>query len=182
MKQKNSQPRILGRHASVEFLDHGPQKVGGKVDTGADSSSVWASNISMDDKNRLHFTLFGPSSDYYTGKEIIKKRYKIKVVRSSSGHQQIRYTVKLSVRIDGWRVLGTFTLSDRSRNNYPVLIGTKLLKGKFLVDVSKKSADEEQPVLKVKSRRMTDLSKKDPLVFFETYYKNQVLEPEEAEV
>jgi len=35
-----------------------------------------------------------------------------------------------------------FTLADRSKNNFPVLIGRKTLKGKFLVDVSKMSVEK----------------------------------------
>lgn len=169
--------RILGRHASVEFLDSGPQKVRAKVDTGADSSSVWASNIYIDENDKLRFTLFEPVSEYYTGKEIVKEYFKIKVVRSSSGHQQIRYTVKLRVRLDGWLMLATFTLADRSKSSFPVLIGTKLLKNKFLVDVSKKSI-QEQPALKAKGMKLTKISDSDPKKFFETYYKKQIIEPE----
>lgn len=162
--------RVLGRHAKVIFLDSGTKKVRAKVDTGADSSSVWASNLSVDEKGRLHFTLFDKSSPYFTGREIIKSKYNIKMVRSSTGHEQIRYSVKLRIDIDGWKFLATFTLADRSRNFFPVLIGCKLLKNKFVVDVSKGII---QDVHKEKSGTLTEIAKRDPRGFFETHYKAQ---------
>ena len=53
------------------------------------------------------------------------------------GHKQVRYKVKLSIVIGGRRIMATFTLSDRSTQVYPVLIGRSTLTGKFIVDVAK---------------------------------------------
>jgi hypothetical protein len=178
MNNKSKNVRIIGRHAKVVFVDNGPSKVKAKVDTGADSSSVWASNLWIDDKNRLHFTLFDKSSPLYTGKEIIKDKFNIKMVRSSNGYEQIRYSVKLRIRMDDWPMIATFTLADRSRNSFPILIGSRILKNKFLVDVSKGIIED---VHKVKSRSLTELSNKDPKKFFDKYYKKQDLKPEVGE-
>jgi hypothetical protein len=51
----------------------------------------------------------------------------------------MRYVVKLQLKLGGKTIVGTFTLSDRSKKTYPILIGRKLLNRKFLVDVSKGS-------------------------------------------
>lgn len=172
MQKKHSKElRVLGRHAKVVFPESGDQKIKAKVDTGADSSAVWASALRIDDTDRLHFTLFDATSPYYTGKEIIKENYSVKMVRSSTGHEQIRYSVKLRVAIDGWKFLATFTLADRSRNVFPVLIGCKLLKSKFVVDVSKGIVEDAH---KATSLSLTEISKKNPQLFFEKYYKPQV--------
>jgi len=177
IKKSADELRILGRHAKVTFIDSGPKKVKAKVDTGADSSSVWASDLRVDEKGRLHFKLFDPHSPYYTGKDIVKKYYRVKMVRSSNGQEQIRYSVKLRVVVDRWRFLATFTLADRSRNIFPVLIGCKLLKNKFLVDVSRGVIED---IHKTKSNSLTKLSKQDPQKFFEMYYIQQAtLQPKE---
>lgn len=168
--QINTSLRVLGRHARVVFVNSGTQKVKAKVDTGADSSSVWASNLHVDKNGWLRFKLFDVGSPYYTGKEIVKKNYRIKMVRSSNGHEQIRYSVKLSIVVDGWKILATFTLADRSRNAFPVLIGCRLLKNKFLVDVSKGVIND---VHKEKSSSLTELSRQDPRKFFEMHYTQQ---------
>lgn len=170
MQRKLVEKQVIGRHAKVVFLDSGSAGVNAKVDTGADSSSVWASHLAMDDNGTLRFILFDKRSPYYTGKEIAKKQYTVKVVRSSNGHEQIRYSVKLRVSIDGRRFLATFTLADRSRNIFPVLIGSRLLKNKFLVDVSQGIVENTR---KKKSADLTQLAKKNPKEFFNQQYASQ---------
>jgi hypothetical protein len=48
----------------------------------------------------------------------------------------LRYKTKLSIRVKGRLIKATFTLSDRSQKTYPVLLGRRLLKDKFIIDVS----------------------------------------------
>lgn len=170
MQRKPVDKQVIGRHTKVVFLDGGTAAVNAKVDTGADSSSVWASQLRMDEDGTLRFVLFDKHSPYYTGKEIAKKHYTVKVVRSSNGHEQIRYSVKLRASIEGRRFLATFTLADRSRNVFPVLIGSRLLKGKFLVDVSKGIIEDAH---KKKSAELTQLAKDDPKKFFDQHYATQ---------
>jgi len=170
MEPGQKQKQIIGRHAQVAFLDNDTRSVPAKVDTGADSSSVWASELSIDEQGRLHFVLFARGSRYYTGKKITKEHYRVKVVRSSNGHEQVRYSVKLRVNIEERRFLATFTLADRSQNIFPVLIGTRLLRNKFVVDVSKGVIRDEQ---KVRSNQLTDLARRDPQEFFRQYYMTQ---------
>jgi hypothetical protein len=141
-----------------------------KVDTGADTSSIWASDIFVDDEGLLHFTLFDIESPYYSGKRHKTKNYDVRLIRSSNGTAQVRYRVKLSVQIAGRHVRGTFTLADRSKNTYPILIGCKLMHNKFLVDVSiakpAQTADHET------SMTLTEELKQDPKAFFEKYHMN----------
>lgn len=170
MQRNSADKQVIGRHTKVVFLDSGTAAVNAKVDTGADSSSVWASRLRMDDSGTLRFVLFDERSPYYTGKEIAKKHYNVKVVRSSNGHEQIRYSVKLRVSIEGRRFLATFTLANRSRNVFPVLIGSRLLKNKFLVDVSKGIIGDPH---KKKSAELTQLSQEDPKKFFDQHYAIQ---------
>lgn len=159
---------IIGRRAAIRFLDHDvSMQVPAKIDTGADSSSVWASNIFVDDHDKLHFTLFSEESACYTGKEIVKTHFKVKVVRSSNGQAQIRYSVKLRVKLSGKRVLATFTLADRSQNNFPVLVGCRLLVNKFIVDVSRGRYEES---VQEESERLTEESDQNPHLFFEKYF------------
>jgi ribosomal protein S6--L-glutamate ligase len=62
--------------------------------------------------------------------------YKTTCVTNSFGHREKRYKVKLRINLNGKLIRGTFTLSsNRGIHRYKVLIGRKLLKGKFLVDV-----------------------------------------------
>lgn len=170
MKQQPEDKQIIGRHTQVVFLESGATPVKAKVDTGADSSSVWASRLSVDEDGVLRFVLFDEDSPYYTGKQLTKRQYDVKVVRSSNGHEQIRYSVKLRVDIEGRRFIATFTLANRSRNVFPILIGSRLLKNKFLVDVSKNVIPDAH---KKKGLELSKLAKEDPKKFFDQHYATQ---------
>lgn len=116
-------------------IGEGYAKVPAKVDTGADYSSVWASDISEKD-GALSFSLFGVGSKHYTGERIELRDYGLTVVKNSFGQTEQRYKVRLSVTIAGRRIKAEFRLADRSQNRYPVLIGKKTLLKRFVVDVS----------------------------------------------
>jgi hypothetical protein len=126
----------IGRNVSVDFIGH-IDNVPAKIDTGADSSSVWASHVFVDENDILFFQLFNKESPYYSGKTLKRKYYKVVSVRNSTGHEQRRYKVQLSLRIANRRVRATLNLSDRSLNKFPILIGRRTLNNKFIVDVSK---------------------------------------------
>lgn len=130
---------IIGSTALVEIA--GVAGIPAKIDTGADSSSLWASAITMTPDNYLEFCLFSPLSPLYTGAKIRTKEYSVQRVRSSTGEVTVRYRVRLSMKAAGKRIRASFTLADRSTNNFPVLIGRKTLKKRFLVDVAKVGAE-----------------------------------------
>ena len=122
---------------STELVDiAGIKDIPAKIDTGADSSSIWASNIDMKKDGTLVFTLFDQKSPLFTGEKIETKQYVARRIRSSNGDIQVRYRVELPIKIQDKTLNTTFTLSNRSRNTYPVLIGRRALAHKFLVDVS----------------------------------------------
>lgn len=124
---------VIGARTTIEFVHDSTGFVPAKVDTGADFSSVWASEIKEHD-GVLSFTLFAKGSKYYTGTIHRATMYRITQVKNSFGHVENRYKTTLSVRIAGRRIRAEFNLADRSRNRYPILIGKKTLSGKFLVD------------------------------------------------
>ena len=132
---------IIGRAEKIEILDLGLVGVPAKTDTGADVSSIWVSSVKKTDKG-LDCVFFDKKSPYYTGEVIHfpKRNYTLTRVANSFGHTELRYKVKLRIRVNGRLVRATFTLSDRSLKTYPVLLGRRLLHKKFLVDVSKGEA------------------------------------------
>lgn len=155
---------------STEYVDIAKTKhIPAKIDTGADSSSIWASHIRVTKDGVLHFRLFDENSPFYTGKAFKRKDFKVAVIRSASGHEQIRYRTHLSVVISNRRIRVLFNLSDRSNNNFPVLIGRRSISGKFLVDVSRNhtSIRPNNPKTRLIQRRL----KEDPYEFHRKYIK-----------
>ena len=105
-----------------------------KIDTGAYSSAIWASKISQHD-SELSFVLFDRSSPYYTGEVITTHDYATALIKNSFGHTETRYKIRLSAIVAGRPIRARFTLANRSANRYPILIGRRTLRGKFLVEV-----------------------------------------------
>jgi hypothetical protein len=126
--------KIIGRAERIDFPEQGVKGVPARIDTGAKTSAVWASQIRRVE-DELQFVLFDIDSPFYTGDVVHTKDFTQTVVASSNGAQQQRYVVKLLVRLGGKKVRATFTLANRSQQVYPVLIGRKSLSGKFVVNV-----------------------------------------------
>lgn len=126
--------KFIGRVENVAFPELEAGRVLARIDTGARLTSVWATSISEHD-GTLSFALFGPSSPYYSGTIHTTKDYEQIAISSSMGHVQKRYRIKILVKIKGKKIRTSVTLSDRSTQVYPVLIGRNVLRGKFVVDV-----------------------------------------------
>lgn len=162
--------QVIGRNVLVDIIGHSSVGIPAKVDTGADSSSIWATRIRISKDGVLSFTLFGEGSPHYTGEVIKRTAYRVAIVRSSNGQEQIRYRTEIPIKVAGKRVRGAFFLSDRSANHFPILLGRKTINKKFLVDVSTKEYDKPPFI-----RRGSSLYKemlKDPYAFHKKYHQN----------
>lgn len=165
-KNNNSSLEIIG---STEYVNVASiEKVPAKIDTGADSSSIWASNINMKQDGTLTFSLFNEKSPFYTGEILETTNYMVRAVRSSHGDEQIRYRVELPLTIGDQSFTTTFTLANRSRNNFPILIGRRTLDGRFLVDVSKTTVQRKT---NKNTAHLNEELKKDPYEFHRKYLK-----------
>lgn len=145
--------KIIGRADRIDLPELGFLGVPAKVDTGAKTSAIWASNITERDGG-LAFTLFDESYTLYTGEEIFVPRFARVVVASSIGAEQGRYKVVFLAKLRGKKIRASFTLADRSKQAYPVLIGRNVLRGKFLVDVKSGRPDHS-----AENRRSEELQK-----------------------
>jgi hypothetical protein len=128
---------VIGRAEKIALPDLGVKNVPAKVDTGADSSSIWA-HVARTDGSELTVVFFAPGSKFYDGCEhrFGPDDFVITRVANSFGDRELRYKIKLIVKVNERLINGTFTLSDRSNKLYPILIGRSLLANKFLVDVA----------------------------------------------
>lgn len=143
--------KVIGRGELVSFPTLGIKDIPAKIDTGADVSSIWCSKIELVG-DELHAAFFGPGMKNYKPNThtFRKKEFSITRISNSFGHREIRYKVKIPVILAGRHIKATFTLSNRSQKLYPVLIGNKSLRGKFLVDASIKSPLESQELKRQK--------------------------------
>jgi hypothetical protein len=103
-----------------------------RVDTGAASSSLDAREVATLDHDEVEFTL----PDRLGGRRVRCRRVGWQTVRSSDGGAERRPVVDLEIVLGARRLRTRFTLNDRSRMDYPMLIGRNTLEGRFLVDVA----------------------------------------------
>ncbi len=119
---------IIGSEEVISFPEVGIDSIDARIDTGATTSSIGVKKIEEKDG---HICCTMPNHQ-----TICFKDYSKKVIKSSFGHTEERYVVRLLVNVHGRSVRTNFTLANRSKMKFPVLIGRNLLRGKFIVDVS----------------------------------------------
>lgn len=119
-----------------------------KIDTGAYRSALHATNITEKD-GVLSFNIMGKHPLYKGESQVISmKKYRKVWVTNSFGSREERYEVKLRTKIGSRIFNASFSLADRSKNTYPILIGREILTGRFIVDTS---------VLRIKRKQLEKL-------------------------
>lgn len=137
---KTSDKTIIGRREFVDFPELNLSRIVAKIDTGAYTSSIHCHDIRIvagTDGKSVRFSLLDPDHPYYEKQEKVLPLVKQKIVRSSSGDEENRAIVRTTVRIGGHTFLTDLSLTDRSGMEYPVLLGRKAIRKRFVVDVSK---------------------------------------------
>ncbi|NTW62289.1 hypothetical protein HGB25_02685 [Candidatus Saccharibacteria bacterium] len=127
-------------------------RVHARIDTGAKTSAVWASKVRIKNE-RLYFRLFDEGSNHFSNTDISTGDFSETVVASSNGNSELRYKVKLGIVLKGRKIQASFTLTDRSSQVYPVLIGRNVLRGKFVVDIKKGKPLRDKEKLRTKQLR-----------------------------
>jgi hypothetical protein len=125
---------MVGQSEEVNFPELGLIAIPSRIDTGARTSTIWVSSVKPINDG-IEVILFGIGSEFYTGSTIFFADFETRVVTPSNGLSEERYMVKLLTQIGGRKVRARFTLADRSKQSYPVLIGRNILRGKFVVDI-----------------------------------------------
>jgi hypothetical protein len=129
------QKLIIGRREVVDFPELGLYGITAKVDTGAYTTALHCHDVREED-GVLYLKLMDPSHIGYTGKELSFADFSKKEIKNSFGETESRYIIKTVIRIGRKRIKSVISLTDRGTMRYPVLIGRKLLKNRYVVDVS----------------------------------------------
>lgn len=135
---KDGQKLTIGRTDKIDFPDWGLNDIDAKIDSGAYTSSIHCKNIEAFYENGEHmvrFALHGNEQEITTACKVFAS----KQVKNSFGQIEYRYSVKATICLFGKKYLTEFTLTDRSTMKYPVLLGRKLLRDRFLIDVNRQN-------------------------------------------
>ena len=127
--------KIIGRLEFVDFPELGIGELEAKVDTGAYTSSLHCSEIIVEGNN-VRFIVLDDAHPSFEGKWFSLPIEKFTTVKSSNGHTQERVVVKTKMKILDEEFDIFLTLTNRKDMKYPVLLGRKFLKNKYLVNVN----------------------------------------------
>lgn len=112
-----------------------------KIDTGAYTSSLHCHDIAIKESSGLtmvRFFVLDPAHPEYEHRPFDVPVHKIKKVKSSNGISEKRVIIKQKIEIANRSYTIDLSLTNRSEMRYPILIGRRFLRNKFIVDVSKK--------------------------------------------
>jgi len=139
MAVKTNKKKLIGRREMVSFPLLGISAQEAKIDTGAYTSSIHCENIALDYENSkpiLYFTLANNINGMLQEERFRYELFARKTIKNSFGEMEERFVIRTLIHIGRKKIWSSISLSNRDAMRYPVLIGRKLLKGKFLVDVN----------------------------------------------
>ena len=140
MKKSKNKVRLIGRREYVDFPELKVFSIEAKIDTGAYTSSIHCSDIvikKIDNTDVLCFKLLDITHPEFSKQEYHFVEFNKKKIKNSFGEMEERYIIKTKIKLGRKTIRTTLSLSDRENMRYPVLIGRRLLKGKFIIDVNK---------------------------------------------
>jgi len=133
---KKSKKRIIGWREYVSLTELKVDNVVAKIDTGANLSSIHASEIKITSKDKLKFVTFKIKKNKNTLKKVTCELHGYKKIKSSDGVVEKRPVVKTPMVLDGIRKNIELTLTDRKTMDYTMLIGRKALGRRWIVNPS----------------------------------------------
>ncbi len=129
--------QTLGRSDRVDFPKLGLENIHAKIDTGAYTCSLHCSSAQVVN-GKLEFVLLDEEHPEFTGMKFSFKKYTKREVKNSFGEAEMRFIIKTTIKLFDRRIRAEFSLSDREKLRFPVLLGRKILRNRFLIDVTKK--------------------------------------------
>lgn len=129
--------QILGRNDRVDLPQLGLSNIHAKVDTGAYTCCLHCSKAQVVN-GQLEFTLLDEEHPEFTGMKFVFKKFTQREIKNSFGEAELRYIIKTQIKIFDRKIRAEFSLSNRGNLKFPVLLGRKILRNRFLIDVTKK--------------------------------------------
>lgn len=134
---KKIRPRI-GWREKVSLPELGIGELTAKIDTGAKTSALDASNIEEFEQQGLRYVRFVVNG--IEGKPTLTCEARLieqRSVTDSGGHSETRYVIETDLELANHRWPVEITLTERSGMKYRMLIGRSAIRRKFVVDPAK---------------------------------------------
>lgn len=118
------------------------RKIKAKIDTGAKTSALHAEDIeifSERGRKKVRFTLFPNQKDRKNKKIVTAKLIDQRIIKSSIGNKTYRPVIETPIKIGDQTFLIELTLVNRDLLGFRMLLGRQAMKGKFLINPSRKN-------------------------------------------
>ncbi|RAL20786.1 ATP-dependent zinc protease [Lujinxingia litoralis] len=128
---------IIGWREWVRIPELGSWPVKAKVDTGARSSALHAEKIEFFEREGQAWVRFEVQPHQRSVRDAAAAEFPLhdrRMVRSSSGHEELRAVIRPQIQVLGKRFAIELTLTNRDEMGFRMLLGREALKGRFLVD------------------------------------------------
>ncbi|PWJ57556.1 hypothetical protein CLV98_10626 [Dyadobacter jejuensis] len=147
---------VIGATDYVDLPELGWYYASARIDSGATSSSIHCSSVKLIQegetpvlKVKLDSKRGAPEHCFTTS------NFKETVVKNSSGLAEKRYVIKTVIELFGRKIRTEFSLANRKKMRYPILLGRKLLKGRFIIDVAQKDLSVKKKVINQNPEQQT---------------------------
>lgn len=130
----------IGHIEVVDLPELGLYNIYAKIDTGAETSVIHCEDFVISEEKGKRFITCHIRPNF-ENKEIFTITfpiYKERIIKSSFGQKERRHIFLTKIKMFDQLYDIKLSLRDRSSMSYPMLLGRNFIKGKFLVDVSKK--------------------------------------------
>ena len=134
--------QTLGRSDRVDLPGLGLENIHAKIDTGAYNCSLHCTSHEVVN-GVLEFVLLDEEHPEFTGHKYFFKKFVQREIKNSFGEAELRYVIKTKIKIYDRLIRAEFSLSNRGNLKFPVLLGRKILRDRFLIDVTKKDLSYE---------------------------------------
>ena len=128
---------LAGWREWVQLSEIGVPWIKAKLDTGAQTSSIHAHDTEVFERDGVDWVRFKVRPWQRSIKDEVVVECPVhdrRRVRSSSGHVEERFVVRMRVVLVGREVTAEVTLSNRDQMGFRMLIGRQALRRRFVVD------------------------------------------------
>ena len=123
-----------GRHVLADIPGLDISAMPAKIDTGAYNNALHAENI-VAENGKLTFEVPWKVDGKVESLRCESDEFSRAEIKNSSGQIMTRYKIPVTLHINGREFATECTLADRGLMKYPLLIGRRLLRGNFLINV-----------------------------------------------
>lgn len=131
---------MIGWREWVTLPRFSPDPIKAKIDTGAKTSSIHASDLTLiqsGEQTLAQFELLPSSETAEGGALVTAPVVDFRTIRSSNGQTERRPVVRTELELGGERFEIDLTLTSRTSMGHRMLLGRRVLKNRFWVDAGR---------------------------------------------